>query len=71
MLIPFPGTLDFDAWEKGLRSEAPRIAGIPITRHWLIPQAQRPKVYAPHPLMSPEEIRTRTQAVWDESAEGE
>ena len=36
-----------------------------MTRHWLIPQAQRPKVYAPHPVMSPDEIRARTQAVWD------
>jgi radical SAM superfamily enzyme YgiQ (UPF0313 family) len=66
MLTPYPGTLDFDAWEKRLGSDATRIAGVPITRHWLIPQAQRPKVYAPHPAMSPEEIRTRTQAVWDQ-----
>jgi len=40
-------------------------SGCPITRHWLIPQAQRPKVYAPHPVMTPDEIRARTQAVWD------
>ena len=66
MLTPFPGTVDFDAWEKGLGSDATRIAGVPITRHWLIPQAQRPKVYTPHPVMSPDEIRTRTQAVWDQ-----
>ncbi|MFN2447323.1 MAG: radical SAM protein [Vicinamibacterales bacterium] len=66
MLTPFPGTIDFNAWEKSLGSEATRIAGVPITRHWLIPQAQRPKVYAPHPVMSPDEIRTRTQAVWDQ-----
>ena len=66
MLTPYPGTVDFDAWEKRLGSDATRIAGVPITRHWLIPQAQRPKVYAPHPVMSPEEIRTRTQAVWDQ-----
>ena len=44
---------------------AERVGGIPITRHWLIPQAQRPKVYAPHPVMSADEIRARTQAVWD------
>jgi radical SAM superfamily enzyme YgiQ (UPF0313 family) len=66
MLTPFPGTVDFDAWEKGLGNDAARIAGIPITRHWLIPQAQRPKVYTPHPVMSPDEIRARTQAVWDQ-----
>ncbi|HYN08882.1 MAG TPA: hypothetical protein VES67_15985 [Vicinamibacterales bacterium] len=39
--------------------------GVPLTRYWLIPSAQRPKVYSPHPLMSPDEIRRRTQAVWD------
>ena len=65
MLTPYPGTVDFAAWEKSVGAEAAQIAGIPITRHWLIPQAQRPKVYAPHPVMSPDEIRARTQAVWD------
>ena len=39
---------------------------MPITRHWLIPQAERPKVYTPHPVMSPDEIRARTQGVWDQ-----
>jgi len=41
------------------------VAGIPVTRHWLIPQENRPKVYVPHPAMTPDEIRQRTQAVWD------
>jgi hypothetical protein len=66
MLTPYPGTVDFAAWEKRLGTDALRVAGIPITRHWLIPQAQRPKVYAAHPAMSPDEIRSRTQAVWDQ-----
>jgi len=66
MLTPYPGTIDFAAWEKRLGADAARIAGIPITRHWLIPQAQRPKVYTPHPVMSPDEIRARTQRVWDQ-----
>jgi radical SAM superfamily enzyme YgiQ (UPF0313 family) len=65
MLTPFPGTVDFEAWEKRAGAEAAHVAGIPIARHWLIPQAQRPKVYAPHPVMTPDEIRARTQAVWD------
>jgi tRNA A37 methylthiotransferase MiaB len=65
MLTPFPGTLDFAAWEKTMQGDATRIAGIPLTRHWLIPQAERPKVYIEHPVMSAEEIRRRTQAVWD------
>ena len=66
MLTPFPGTVDFQRWEEDMEKDGTRIAGIPITRHWLIPQAQRPKVYSPHPVMSADEIRNRTQAVWDE-----
>jgi radical SAM superfamily enzyme YgiQ (UPF0313 family) len=65
MLTPFPGTLDFQAWEKSLGEEPPTVGGIPISRHWLIPQSQRPKVYMEHPTMSPDEIRRRTQDVWD------
>jgi radical SAM superfamily enzyme YgiQ (UPF0313 family) len=64
MLTPFPGTIDFANWEK----DAPKtgaVNGIPLTRYWLIPSALRPKVYAPHPVMSPDEIRTQTQQVWD------
>jgi tRNA A37 methylthiotransferase MiaB len=65
MLTPYPGTVDFDTWEKSLGADATRVGDIPITRHWLIPQAQRPKVYTKHPVMPPDEIRARTQAVWD------
>jgi hypothetical protein len=65
MLTPFPGTVDFEAWEKRVGPSADHVAGIPVTRHWLIPQAQRPKVYTPHPVMTADEIRARTQAVWD------
>ncbi|HET9362787.1 MAG TPA: radical SAM protein [Vicinamibacterales bacterium] len=65
MLTPFPGTLDFAAWEKSLGEEPPRVGGIPVSRHWLIPQARRPKVYMNHPVMDADEIRRRTQAVWD------
>jgi hypothetical protein len=65
MLTPYPGTLDFEAWEKSLNGNAPKVGEVPITRHWLIPQAQRPKVYTPHPVMGPDEIRSRTQGVWD------
>jgi radical SAM superfamily enzyme YgiQ (UPF0313 family) len=65
MLTPYPGTVDFEAWEKKVGADVSRVDGIPITRHWLIPQARRPKVYAPHPVMTADEIRARTQAVWD------
>src|SRR5512142_2336841 len=65
MLTPFPGTVDFNRWESGFGSDVPHIAGVPITRRWLIPHPLRPKLYCPHPIMSAEEIRERTQAVWD------
>jgi radical SAM superfamily enzyme YgiQ (UPF0313 family) len=66
MLSPYPGTVDFIRWEKGLGPNPPTIAGVPLTRRWLIPQALRPKLYWDHPVMSAEEIRSRTQAVWDD-----
>src|SRR5450759_1787774 len=65
MLTPFPGTVDFIKWEKALGDTPETIAGIPITRRWLIPTHLRPKLYWPHPVMSGEEIRRQTQAVWD------
>jgi hypothetical protein len=65
MMTPFPGTVDFQKWEKEQGDNVPKVDGIPITRYWLIPSEKRPKLYTPHPTMSPEEIRMRTQGVWD------
>lgn len=65
MLTPFPGTLDFQKWEASVGDDVQKVDGVPVTRHWLIPKHRRPKVYTPHPLMSAEEIRNRTQGVWD------
>jgi radical SAM superfamily enzyme YgiQ (UPF0313 family) len=64
-LTPYPGTVDFLRWEKDMEAAPVYIGGIPITRRWLIPQTLRPKLYWPHPSMSGEEIRQRTQSVWD------
>ena len=64
MLTPFPGTLDFAKWEQQA-TDVPSVNGVPLTRYWLIPPGDRPKVYSPHPLMSADEIRARTQGVWD------
>jgi radical SAM superfamily enzyme YgiQ (UPF0313 family) len=64
MLTPFPGTIDFEKWEKEAGPD--HVAGTPLTRYWLIPSSQRPKIYTPHPIMSAEEIRQRTQTTWDE-----
>jgi radical SAM superfamily enzyme YgiQ (UPF0313 family) len=66
MLTPFPGTLDFAEWEKAQGARPEAVGGVPVTRHWLIPQAVRPKVYVEHPVMSAGEIRERTQRVWDQ-----
>jgi hypothetical protein len=64
LLQPFPGTIDFEKWEKGM-GDAPTVDGVPVTRHWLIPTSKRPKIYIEHPTLEPDEIRRRTQAVWD------
>lgn len=65
MMTPFPGTVDFDRWEKSTGENVDKVDGVPITRYWLIPGHRRPKLYMPHPSMSSEEIRQRTQGVWD------
>jgi hypothetical protein len=64
MLTPLPGTLDFAKWEREA-GDVPAVGGVPLTRYWLIPASRRPKVYTPHPHMSADEIRMRTQQVWD------
>jgi radical SAM superfamily enzyme YgiQ (UPF0313 family) len=65
MLTPFPGTVDFQRWEKAQGSTPKTIAGVPITRYWLIPAESRPKMFMPHPSMTSEELRQRTHRVWD------
>ncbi|HEY7855371.1 MAG TPA: radical SAM protein [Terriglobales bacterium] len=65
MMTPFPGTVDFARWEKEHGDTPPAVEGTPITRYWMIPAAIRPKMFTPHPTMSSDEIRERTQAVWD------
>ncbi len=65
MLTPFPGTVDFQRWEKAQGACPTTIGGVPITRYWLIPPESRPKMFMPHPSMSSEELRQRTQGVWN------
>ena len=65
MLQPLPGTIDFDKWEREA-TDVPIIDGVPLTRYWLIPPERRPRVYSPHPLMDADELRSRTQGVWDQ-----
>src|SRR5947209_2374889 len=65
MMTPFPGTVDFGRWEKEQSANPAMVGDIPITRYWLIPTEVRPKMFTPHPTMSSDEIRERTQKVWD------
>ncbi|HEX7728794.1 MAG TPA: radical SAM protein [Terracidiphilus sp.] len=65
MMTPFPGTVDFGRWEKEQSKQPEMVGDVPITRYWLIPTEVRPKMFTPHPSMSSDEIRERTQRVWD------
>jgi hypothetical protein len=62
-LTPFPGTIDFQRWEKDFDGQA--IDGVPLTRYWLLPPSKRPKLFTPHPVMSTDQVRQGTQAAWD------
>jgi len=65
MMTPFPGTVDFQKWEKSQAEDPKMVGGVPLTRYWLIPSHSRPKMMTPHASMSSDEIRERTQGVWD------
>ena len=65
LLTPFPGTLDFERWAAQEPHRNTLVDGVPLTQHWLIPEARRPKLFTPHPTMSAEEIRLRTDDAWD------
>jgi radical SAM superfamily enzyme YgiQ (UPF0313 family) len=65
MLQPLPGTVDFSKWEREA-TDVQVIDGVPLTRYWLIPPEHRPRVYTPHPRMTADELRSRTQDVWDQ-----
>jgi hypothetical protein len=65
MMTPFPGTVDFSRWEKSMNGNVPHVNGVPITRYWLIPASMRPKMFSPHGTMTTDEIRERTQGVWN------
>jgi radical SAM superfamily enzyme YgiQ (UPF0313 family) len=65
MMTPFPGTVDFVRWEKEQAQHPTLVGDTPITRYWMIPIEVRPKMFTPHPTMSSDEIRDRTQDVWD------
>ena len=64
LLQPFPGTVDFEKWEKAQVNPA-QVDNIPITRHWLLPNGEAAEDLHAAPSLRPEEIRGYTQQVWD------
>jgi radical SAM superfamily enzyme YgiQ (UPF0313 family) len=64
-LTPFPGTIDFQKWEKECPDAHRLVDGVPASRYWLLPRERRPNLNTAHPTMSEEEIRERTQKTWD------
>ena len=66
LLTPFPGTLDFEKWASQPEQQNAKVDGVSVTQHWLIPHHRRPKLFAAHPTMEIEEIRTRAQWAWDQ-----
>src|SRR4029077_14549615 len=66
LLTPFPGTIDFEKWATEQERDPVLVDGVPITRHWLIPENRRPKLFTTQPTLTLEEIRVRTQRSWDQ-----
>ncbi len=64
-LSVFPGTLDFQKWEKDQPDDEPGPGGFPKYRYWLLPRGERPRLSFTHPTMAPEEIQAHTQKTWD------
>jgi radical SAM superfamily enzyme YgiQ (UPF0313 family) len=64
-LSVFPGTVDFQKWEKRVGDSEEPLQGFPSTRYWLQENRLR-KADVDHPTMSKEEILMRTQEVWNE-----
>jgi radical SAM superfamily enzyme YgiQ (UPF0313 family) len=63
ILTPFPGTVDFQAWEKTV--EGRTLDGVPMNRYWLAPPRRRFDISVPNPVLSREQIGAGTKRVWD------
>jgi radical SAM superfamily enzyme YgiQ (UPF0313 family) len=65
-MTPYPGTVDFQRWEKDQGEAMPTVEGVPLNRYWLIPSGKRPKLYFSHPALTLGQIASGTQSVWDD-----
>jgi radical SAM superfamily enzyme YgiQ (UPF0313 family) len=63
MLTPFPGTVDFAAWEKTVEGQT--IDGVPMNRYWLSPTNRRMGMSIQNPTMSREQISAGARRAWD------
>lgn len=66
ILSVFPGTVDFQRWEKEANERLPGVNGFPGSRYWLVPRNERKGLAVEHPNMSADEIREGTQETWDQ-----
>ena len=62
-LTPFPGTVDFQAWEKTV--EGKTLDGVPMNRYWLAPPRRRFDIVMPNPVLSREQIAAGSRRAWD------
>jgi hypothetical protein len=65
MLTPYPGTVDFEAWEKRIGVDGAQVAGIPIHSALADPASTATEGLCAASGHDADEIRARTQAVWD------
>ena len=63
ILTPFPGTVDFQQWEKHVKGQV--VDGVPMNRYWLAPSRRRLGVNIPNPVMSRDQISAGTSGAWD------
>jgi radical SAM superfamily enzyme YgiQ (UPF0313 family) len=63
ILTPFPGTLDFQEWERTVEGQT--VDGVPMNRYWLAPTRRRLSLSLPNAVLSREMVSAGTSRAWD------
>ena len=63
MLAPFPGTLDFQKWEKTVEGQI--LDDVPMNRYWLAGPYRRFAIPVPNTAMTRDEISDGMRSAWD------
>jgi radical SAM superfamily enzyme YgiQ (UPF0313 family) len=63
ILTPFPGTLDFQQWERTVEGQT--VDGVPMNRYWLAPTRRRLSLSLPNATMTREMVSAGTSRAWD------